>query len=208
MLWNNRNKFYHENICLYATKIFRSINSLIADFKQMTITEELATEREPKHWSPPCEGILKINIDASFRETTKEAVLGVDGKDETSKICFCARSKRYGIQFPLQAELLAIWLGLEIALANEFKAIHVEIDSLLDVQEIEKGENSSCEWGCIVMDICFVFHFCEVGLVSHVRRTFNFCAHNLAKLLGVHDIEGVWWGVFPPFFCNPDSLND
>ena len=33
MLWNNRNKCFHENTCLSATKIFRYVNSLIADLK-------------------------------------------------------------------------------------------------------------------------------------------------------------------------------
>ena len=160
----------------------------------MSITEELRAERESKHWSPPCEGTLKINTDATFRETTKEAVLGVVSRDATGKVCFCARSKRNGIQSPLQAELLAIWFGLEIALANGFKAIQVETDSLLAIQEIEKGENSSCEWGCIVMDICSSIHSCEVGLINHVKRDdVNYCTHNLTKLSGVNDIKGLWW---------------
>ena len=214
MLWNNRNKCFHDNYCLSATKIFSSVNSLISDFKQLNMTGDSAAEcqraagRESQQWLPPSGGRLKINTDASFRQLTKEAVLAVVGRDATGKVCFCARSKKYGIQSPLQAELLAIRLGMEVALDNGFKAIHVETDSLLAVQEIDKGKNSSCEWGCVVVDICAAIHSCEVGVVSHVRRAFNSCAHNLAKLSGVNDIEGIWWGTFPPNFCNPDSLHD
>ena len=79
------------------------------------------------------------------------AKLGVVCKDSVG-VHFSAHGTRKGVQMPLQAELLAMLFGWEIALDKGYKNILLETDSLIAVNEIEKGFLSLCERGNIVFD--------------------------------------------------------
>ena len=101
------------------------------------------------------DGLLKINIDATFWVQSKVAKLGVVCKDSAGIVYFNAHCIRKEVQSPLQAELLALLFGLETALEKGYKKILMETDSLLTVNEIEKGYLSYCEWGTLYV-ILFV----------------------------------------------------
>ncbi|XWS63095.1 hypothetical protein CRYUN_Cryun06bG0067100 [Craigia yunnanensis] len=127
-------------------------------------------------------------------------------RDSTGMVWFSAIAKRRDVYSPLQAELLAILFGLEKATENGYKNVQVESDSLLVVKEIEKGSNSSCEWGCIVNDICNYVGLCDLGYVCFVRREANFFAHNLAKQFIDAADDVLWWWETPSNICNPDLI--
>ena len=113
------------------------------------------------------------------------AKLGVVCRDSAGVVHFNAHGTRKEVQTPLQAELLAILFGLEIALDKGYKNILLETNSLIAVNEIEKGFLSLCERGNIVFDICFYIAQCDRCKVGHVKREANRLAHNLAKCQGL-----------------------
>ena len=102
--------------------------------------------------------------------------------DSSGTVLFSVHGQRTNVYSPLQAELLAIRFGLEIALGKGYTKIIIETDSLLAVKEIEKGYASLCEWGNIVCDISFYLAQCESGRVCHVYRKANSLAHHLAQM--------------------------
>ena len=70
---------------------------------------------------------------------SKLAKLGMVCRDSNGEICCCAAARRFNVLSPLQAELMAIRFGLEIAITNGLVEFQIEIDSMLAVQEVQKG---------------------------------------------------------------------
>ncbi|XWS23583.1 hypothetical protein CRYUN_Cryun28dG0027400 [Craigia yunnanensis] len=111
----------------------------------------------------------------------------------------CAATKVDNIDSALHAKLKAILFGLEEASNFHFPFLTLESDSLLAVKEIEKQQESFCEWECIIYDIIglsFEFQSCSF---YHIRITANTCAHNLDRL-------ATELGDYKVSFCNPDNV--
>ena len=98
---------------------------------------------------------------------------GVVCRDSSGTVCFYAFAKRKAVHSPLQAKLLALLFGLEIARNKGYKTLQIETNSLLAFREIEKGFLPSCEWGNIVWDICNFVDLCDICSVGHVKREAN-----------------------------------
>ena len=84
-------------------------------------------------------------MDGTFYVSSIKAKLGVVCRDSSSNVRFCANVKRNAIHSPLQAELMAIFFGLDIVTDKGYKALQIEIDFLLAVKEIAKGSLSMSE---------------------------------------------------------------
>ena len=139
LIQRNRNRSYHDSICHSLGKIIRSANSLNDEYIQ-TIGNERVHDRQVNIvWTPPLEGVLKINIDAAFYGQFKMEKLGVVCRDSAGIVHFSAHGTQKEVQTPLQAELLAMLFGLEIAFEKGYKKILMETYSFIAVNEIEKG---------------------------------------------------------------------
>ena len=168
--------------------------------------EEIRNETLKEQWYPPLTGILKINTDAAFHQSSKEAQLGVVGRDSRGEIQFCATSKKNDILSPLHAELLAILYALQLAKIYDFKKVELETDSMVAVNEISKRSSSFCTWGSIISDICNLQEEFEKTCIHHIRRQCNCLAHNLAKLKVATGESKLWWRELPNGLCNPDFI--
>ena len=80
----------------------------------------------------------------------------------------------------------------------------VESASLVAIQEVTKGQGSFCEWENIILDIVNISLECRSCSFSHVKRSANAFADNLAKLPCDVGVFKVWRNSLPPFFCNLD----
>ena len=58
----------------------------------------------------------------------------------------------------------------------------IESDSLLAIREIERGQKSFSEWKGIISDIIRYSQLHVISRFSHIRRTSNGFAHNMAKI--------------------------
>ena len=206
LIWMNRTRSYHDSICYSPGKIIRSAKDLNDEYIQTTKNDRVHDRQGNIVWTPPPEGVLKLNTDAAFCEQSKMAKLGVVCRDSTGVVHFNAHGSRKEIQTPLQAELLALLFGLEIAIDKGYKNILLETDSLIAVTEIEKGFLSLCEWGNIIFDICYFIEKCDRCRVGHVKREANSLAHNLAKISGFADYDMIWRWELPSSVCNVDYL--
>ena len=79
---------------------------------------------------------MKLNLDAAYYVSSKVAKLGVVGRDFRGDVKFCAVTQRRDVQSPLQAKLLAVLFGMEIAREHNFQAVYLEMDSKLTAIEI------------------------------------------------------------------------
>ena len=121
LLWGNRNRCLHDQICKASKSLVLSVNRLMDDFKAVHRRADIGPDLGMVQWIPPPEGILKINTDAAFHQSSKEAQLGVVGRDSRGYVWFCAIFKKHGVQSPLQALLMAISFGLQLAMDKGFR---------------------------------------------------------------------------------------
>ncbi|XWS10214.1 hypothetical protein CRYUN_Cryun39dG0056000 [Craigia yunnanensis] len=206
LLWNNRNKCLYKQVCKSPKSLMSSLNRLMANFNEVNNREEVGNESLHKQWNPPSAGILKINTNAAFHHSSREAQLGVVGRDSRGAVCFCAISKMKDIHSPLLVELMVIFYALQLAKVYTFKEVEVETDSMIAVKKISKKSSSFYTWGSIISDICNLFEEFESVSIIHVRRRCNCFAHKLTKLEVVVGDSKLWWRELPYGFCNPDFI--
>ena len=176
------------------------------DFLQVSCPTEISNQRISARWIPPVNDSVKLNVDAAYCPRSKVAGLGMVVRNDLGVICLCAVKRIDKVESPLQAELMAVAFGLEIAKEISFPSISVESDSLLAIQEILKQNDTFCRWECTIsdiLDLSLAFDSCNF---THVRRTANRCAHNVANLPCVLGNFMVWRNSTPPSLCNPDFL--
>ena len=151
-------------------------------------------------WKSPIIGAMKLNVDATFYPTSREAGLGMVVRDHMGEVHLCAVTRVENIESPLHAELTAILFGIKEAVSIKHPYLIVESDSLMAVREIEKQRESFCEWESIILDILEIsreFWSCKF---SHTRRSANSFAHNMARLGTVLGDFYVWRNSWPPIF--------
>ena len=139
LLWDNRNKCFHDNRCVSPARIISKATFMINEYTLVNQTSETSTSRESVSWLPPIVGILNINTDAIYCALSNIATLCTVCIDSSGNVRFCAAARRHGVFSPLQAELMAISFGLDIARDNGLLVFQIESNSLLEIQEIEKS---------------------------------------------------------------------
>ena len=73
LLWMNRNKCLYEQVCKSPRSVMSSVNKLMANYREVNSREEIRNETLQEQWYPPLTGILKINTDAAFNHSSREA---------------------------------------------------------------------------------------------------------------------------------------
>ena len=81
----------------------------------------------------------------------------------------------------------------------------IESDSLLAIQEITKQLETFSVWEGIFSDIIGFSVDCSFCTSTHIRRSANGLAHNLARLCTEVGTYEVWRNSLPPMVCNPDN---
>ena len=150
-------------------------------------------------WVPPLPGSFKINVDAAFYSTTKEACLSLVVRDHQGLPHLCAATRVNNVDSALHAEFKAILFGLTKASKFQFLSVLLESDSLIAIKEIKK-QISFCEWEGIISDVIDMSSKFQSCSFYHVRRVANICAHNLAKLAYELGVCKVWRVFMAPKF--------
>lgn len=114
------------------------------------------------HWCPPCEGILKLNVDASkFPGYNGVGVAGIV-RDHRGML-LGATLKCYKGDFSVDTvELLAVRVGLCFSLTHGFKSLIVESDASTVVSCINNKCITSSN-GSVVGEILELFNFVGGG---------------------------------------------
>ncbi|XVF30459.1 hypothetical protein REPUB_Repub16aG0059600 [Reevesia pubescens] len=95
-------------------------------------------ENQVHRWCPPEKGYLKIDVNASYDANSKIAGLGMVIRDHVGRICCSAFTKKHLVNDPFLVEMLAILMGIEMAVELNFSYVVIKSDSLLAISEITK----------------------------------------------------------------------
>ena len=71
-------------------------------------------------WMPPDSNSLKLNVDAAYSSSTKEASFGMVVQDHLGSMLLYVMTKVDGIVSPLHVEIKVLLFGLELAMENSF----------------------------------------------------------------------------------------
>ncbi|XP_058002195.1 uncharacterized protein LOC131179386 [Hevea brasiliensis] len=143
-------------------------------------------------WSPPSQGLWKLNVDASYDSKSGKVGYGVIIRNY--KGCLvdgCAAI--FTCLSPLAAEGMAIREALLVASRRGFTAGVVETDSHLMVQLCSSsGENAPWELEVVLHDIKFLLSSYPSLSVVYVARRANSCAHWVANQSRIGRLVSRW----------------
>ncbi|XP_042939548.1 uncharacterized protein LOC122274586 [Carya illinoinensis] len=113
-LWYRRNKKMFEEKDLLPEQVIVHALSLQKGFHDMR-----CLPNKPSNlfcsWSPPQEGVLKLNVDGAIFDAQHCAGVGVVLRDE-GKVILVASRKDQEVNDPIEIELIAIFSGLQLCM--------------------------------------------------------------------------------------------
>ncbi|XVE53745.1 hypothetical protein DITRI_Ditri03aG0027400 [Diplodiscus trichospermus] len=159
LLWCNRNKCLHDFCCNSPSNIVYTANRIVQELRNVHTQLDFPNLQQPSTWVAPPVGYFKLNTDASFLSADRRATCGIVLRDCLGQPIISASKGISGVSSVLHAELLAVLFGLEVIHQHGWLVQQVETDSLLSIQEINKGSDHvmPCRAGILEVRLpCFL----------------------------------------------------
>ncbi|XP_021825770.1 uncharacterized protein LOC110766714 [Prunus avium] len=154
--------------------------------KNATCRTPVPVAQTPQFWSPPANGIVKINVDASWKPGHHKAGIGVILHD-SSGVFAAGLACSIAADSVIEAETLAILEGCNFAIQHGHTRVVIESDSKEAIsclnRSIPRGRWQLYPILCSIRNSCSTFRDCNW---SWVPRTANLAADHLAKLAMVN----------------------
>ncbi|KAL0401094.1 UNVERIFIED_CONTAM: hypothetical protein Slati_4139300 [Sesamum latifolium] len=126
MLWQRRNKRVMDNSHSSPIEVVASARSFLQDFHNCTSRTNLPGQSSATVWSPPKEGLIKINFDAAVGNESCEAGLGVIARDHEGKCIAWRTDTLVGVMDPEHGEALAARLALDLGIEQGWRNCLIE----------------------------------------------------------------------------------
>ncbi|KAK3157436.1 hypothetical protein QOZ80_2AG0122210 [Eleusine coracana subsp. coracana] len=169
--------------------------------KQAKDTSTLARPR----WQPPANNIYKINVDASFHESTRRGGWGYVARDSAGEVMDIGAGNINRVASALQAEAMAAMKGLQRAAEIGMNRIIIEMDAAnLGAALRSDARDRSSEGGLIENIKEFISRSFDVCNIAVCPRLCNSVAHCLAAH-GANALPAsgqVFWCQAPSFVMN------
>ncbi|XP_062013785.1 uncharacterized protein LOC133730151 [Rosa rugosa] len=180
--WRNRNAKVWGGDFKQASEIVPMSLGWLAEFKAARITTPLglATRAVPK-WSKPPVGFVKLNVDVAFDQTLCRTGLGGVFRDHVGTFLHGFRHSVTIAQSARHAELLALILGVQLAIDHHLTPLIVESDCLDLVSALSSSSLDCSELGFLLVDLRTLLHEALDARVLKVARQANSVAHILAQ---------------------------
>lgn len=150
-------------------------------------------------WEAPDRGKVKVNCDASFKKGTKEAAIGVIGRNDKG-IFLGGIGRGVMANSPFMAECLAAMEAMKYGNLLGCDQVVLETDCQVLFKHLSKLEVKGCEWGSTeVLEECIsCWRTLKNWMLSLVAREGNEAADHLA--------EGALSGTIPQnWLLNPPA---
>ncbi|KAL0289660.1 UNVERIFIED_CONTAM: hypothetical protein Sangu_2607900 [Sesamum angustifolium] len=191
MMWKHRNALVMENKSSTPLEVVNSARSFLMDFQKCIVRTTHPGQPSEMAWSPPKQGLIKINFDASISKNLGGVGIGVVARDHERRILDWRTATVLGITAPEHDEAITARTAVEFANQMDWRSCVIEGDCLQAIQKIRATKEDSSSTGAIISDIhVFTTDFVSV-LYSHVKRSTNRAAHCLAQVAFSLQEEGV-----------------
>lgn len=178
-LWFASNVFVFQGKRLLAREVVDSATAHRRDYlaAHPAIAAKPRGVRQVTVWSPPRQGQLKLNIDASVRPSLGTGIAGVL-RDEGGRVRWCYGELSDSVVVDV-AEALAIRRGMEFARDNGVRDLLVESDAQIVIYVLLYPRQDLSYVGTIVRDIRDLVADFDRVTFAWIRRAGNYVAHLL-----------------------------
>uniref|UniRef100_A0ACD5W8Q4 Uncharacterized protein n=1 Tax=Avena sativa TaxID=4498 RepID=A0ACD5W8Q4_AVESA len=150
-----------------------------------------------KQWSPPPEGWVKINCDASYDSENSICSIACICRDRLGRVTWaCNESNIKCFDVP-EAEARACLLGLKSVHDITGASIILESDNALVIEAIKKRNQKQSRLWKLFEDINFLSDTCRRFEATKIERESNSAAHVLADVARFSDLCYFWLGHVP-----------
>jgi ribonuclease HI len=208
-IWHARRKAIHEQVYQSPLSVHLFVENFIADLKpagvQATGKKTTPAEAGTKRWTPPSEGVVKINIDAVVSKNTGYGSVAAVARDENGRYRGASARVFPGKTDDETLEALAVREAVDLAMDIDVRRVQVASDCNNVVTSLKDGtmgvyahivnEILSSKTRFISLEFCFE------------SRVVNKEAHSLARSVVRDDLGHRLWLIQPPEgFCIPPIL--
>jgi ribonuclease HI len=216
--WYARNEITHDKLlptieasrrflCRYVSTLRgvkeASVDEVIKGKQPLVLTgASIEYPRHPgappdKKWDAPPLGLVKLNIDGSFKLEDGTAGTGMVLRDHKGDIIFSACRQLIRCDDALEAELEACKEGLQLALEWSQLQILVETDCAELVAAVKSNELDRSRLAYLISDIKNLAVHERIMSFVKVDRIQNRVSHLLANLARLEQRTFVWLGSGP-----------
>ncbi|OVA07373.1 Ribonuclease H domain [Macleaya cordata] len=147
-IWNSKNSLIHNNFSEPASSILNRAARMIPSKYDHRVV--LNHSRPHNHnltlpWSPPKSGWMKINTDGAWNSDALEGGMGFVITDSNGTFLFAA-ALNANFSSAEEPEIRAIWWAMKKAKEMKIKALEIESDAEVVVEQLKK-KNFKAQWG-------------------------------------------------------------
>ncbi|KAL5580419.1 hypothetical protein UlMin_012861 [Ulmus minor] len=192
-VWNLRNSWTHGKEAVLKGNELRWIPDYLSSFKACRSTmHSLPRSPQPRCWTAPLPGQLRLDVDAAFDADTKCFGLGAVIRDNTGSLIVAGVWPGQQASSVGMAELLAVKAGLKMAKDYEQSSLIVYCDAINEVAKLQMIDLPANEDGIVLSDIKQLASTLNVVSFNYSPRICNGVAHCLAKN-ALHRLNTEFW---------------
>jgi hypothetical protein len=136
---------------------------------------------QPKKWTPPPLGWVKMNTDAAFCHNSGAASAGIVVRDNKGRVLLTAWKRMRECGSPEPGEAEACLEGLRLTLEWIRHPTWVEMDCLTIIQDIGRKEDTRSSLAGLLVEVKAVGNLLLGYKFRHTHRASNTVTHLLAK---------------------------
>ncbi|XP_061998936.1 uncharacterized protein LOC133716234 [Rosa rugosa] len=125
--------------------------------------------------------MIKLNVDAAFCNVGGSVGVGGVFRDFAGSCLGGFRHTFPAVSSARHAELVALLVGVQLAITHQFFPLIVETDCQDLVQAMTHDSLDHSELGYLLSDLREALQLASFAQVHHVRRAANIVAHTLAQ---------------------------
>lgn len=147
-------------------------------------------------WSPPPEGWIKINTDGAKSLSSHDGV-GSILRDFSERILAASSAQIPPLSSSIQAELAAIFHGIQFAVKLNLDNVEIESDALLAVSALKTSNTFFNEVGLWINNILSLLKSVNSFRFLHCKRSCNVVADKLASMASSFFDPEFWQSDYP-----------
>ncbi|XP_012841298.1 PREDICTED: uncharacterized protein LOC105961612 [Erythranthe guttata] len=190
--WDSRNREAHGDTCLRGRDLRNWSEDYLSTFRSACFEPSIAKNPASQvHWTPPPEGVVKVNFDAAFPPSQSYYKVATVARNSEGTTIWWSVASLPGRVQPVEGEAHAALTTIQGARARGWPSVIIEGDCRQLIIALQDKNSFLCSFGAYLEDISNLtlsFLSCRF---SFVPRSCNKLAHGIASSMELATTEGL-----------------
>ncbi|XP_012842431.1 PREDICTED: uncharacterized protein LOC105962665 [Erythranthe guttata] len=190
--WDSRNREENGDMGLRGWELRNWSEDYLSMYRSACLEPTITKSPAPQvQWTPPPEGIVKVNFDAAFPPSQPHYKVATVARNSDGATLWWSVATFPGHVQPVEGEAHAALFAIQLAHAKGWPSIIIEGDCRQIITALQGEDFLLCPYGAYLEDICTLalsFFSCRF---SFVPRSCNKLAHGLAVSMDLATTEGL-----------------